>query len=543
MRNKIVPKDSDFDKAVDALGFYMTELLTAQQLNDLKNLYASQSAQQQGVSVAAGNYYFNTETSRAIEKIISPALQMHFSNFNYFVGAFSIFKARETSSLSLSRDWNLTDEKTDAVLNIWIPFEISYPQNGGAVFVPGSHQFNTSYRSGSFGSDSLAASATIQPFVTDVIIPPLSALCYEGSLLHGHYPNQTDKEQAGVLINLVPQNVHTYYFHLNNGTAKKYSINAQQFIESLPELLEGKRPAKSDSVERIPLIAEKQTEISYTSLLEDIRKKFGGDEECFHSNQLHLLKDVEIRKQMYERGYAILDFVDDATVSTLKEKYLSRFKKPVTDTGRFTTMENTSPETRLEIHNYVLETIAGSLNRYFADYSIPIASYFTKYARSKGDLEWHTDASLLLNAHLEPHYAIWCPLIEVDAQNGALCVVDGTHKFPHRIFLNGVGWAYQSMVEEFEKSGKVIPLKPGQAVLFDIRLVHNATPNISDQDRICFSLRMTHRKTRYYHFEVGYSNDNSIKVYNENQDIYLREVWNTPLMVPKEVDFVGEISN
>ena len=193
--------------------------------------------------------------------------------------------------------------------------------------------------------------------------------------------------------------------------------------------------------------------------------------------------------------------------------------------GRFTTLENVSGNDKRDSHRYMMEIVKPFIDQHFKDYIVPASIYFIKKAHSAGDLSLHTDSSLLLNAHLEPHYALWCPLIDVDAQNGSLLVVEKSHKFSNFIFTNSLAWPFMGLEPLFEKIGATFKLKAGQAVIFDIRATHNATPNNSDQDRICFSLRLTHKKSDYYSFYVEDSAVDALGIYTESHDVYLRDDW------------------
>jgi hypothetical protein len=79
----------------------------------------------------------------------------------------------------------------------------------------------------------------------------------------------------------------------------------------------------------------------------------------------------------------------------------------------------------------------------------------------------------------------------------------------------------------FNDQKKVLVLQPGQAVIFDIRLIHNATENSTNADRICFSLRITHKKSIYYDMLCETKNKNIVSVFEETHDIYLRDEWNS----------------
>jgi hypothetical protein len=258
-------------------------------------------------------------------------------------------------------------------------------------------------------------------------------------------------------------------------------------------------------------------------------KKFGlqftNGKDSFEPIQLHIMKNADIETKLKRDGYVVLDLLDNDVVNELKDEYNKLFQVTNTDIGRFTPMEHATPASKRHIHDFILNKIRTKLDFYFKDYQTPISSFFTKYAHSPGDLSWHQDASILLNTHLEPHYGIWCPLLDVTENNGAFCLVEKSHKFSHNVFLAGLHWPFSEYSETFDAIKKVTEMKAGQMVLFDLRLIHHAVPNQSDEDRVVFCVRLTHIKSKYYSFSSENAKEQSVCVYEENPDYYLRDDW------------------
>jgi hypothetical protein len=78
---------------------------------------------------------------------------------------------------------------------------------------------------------------------------------------------------------------------------------------------------------------------------------------------------------------------------------------------------------------------------------------------------------------------VWIPLIDVDAENGALYLLEGSHtiKLPPRGI--GLPFAYIELQDFIEQRSTPLPMKVGQALFFNPRLIHGSGFNLSDQDR------------------------------------------------------------
>jgi ectoine hydroxylase-related dioxygenase (phytanoyl-CoA dioxygenase family) len=411
--------------------------------------------------------------------------------------------------------------------------------------LPCSHRFFANYRSGSYGIPTAVTDSKLRPFITDMIIPPASALVFHNSLFHASYPNDSGQNRISAIVSIYQRNAPLIYCHKNipDNCTDIYGINSEIFLTSLNTLENGGVPANPLYQEKEPLNIVDNKLITSGVLLEEFKSFFSGAEKDFEPRQLHILKDKDIEMKMQRDGYAVLDFLDSETVNALKSEYEKQFDSANTSIGRFTPMEHSSPASKRAIHQFILEKIRPELERYFENYQTPIASYFVKYARSAGDLSWHTDTSLMINTHLEPHFGIWCPLIDVNEKNGAFCLIERSHKFSHAIFLGGIPWPYEAYHTVFDKVKKVTELKAGQIVLFDLRLIHHATPNDTDQDRIVFCVRLTHKKSKYYSFLCENEKEQMVSVYEEKPDYYLRDDWSGLNQVADKSHKAGEIQH
>jgi ectoine hydroxylase-related dioxygenase (phytanoyl-CoA dioxygenase family) len=473
-----------------------------------------------------------------------PALEKSFDDFNFFMGGFMVKEANNPNELRLHQDWNIVDESQYTSYQIWIPLDLSYPGNGGMFVLPGSHRFYQNYRSGSYGIPDVNTDEIIRSYVVDMIIPPGQALVFHNSLFHASYPNGSPKNRISAIISIYKKEAPLTYCHKNaeNNCTEIYGITPEIFLTSLNTLENGGVPEHPLSKVTVPINETNNKLITSRDLREKYKAVF-GEENDFEPMQLHILRDKENQRRMNRDGYIVLDFLEKETVNLLKAEYENQFNSVNTSIGRFTPMEHSSPASKRSIHKLILDNFQDKLDEYFENYQAPIASYFTKYARSIGDLSWHHDASLMINTNLEPHYGIWCPLLDVNEQNGAFCLIEGSHKYAHAIYLEEINWPFTEYSSQFDKLKKVIALKAGQMVLFDLRLIHNATPNDTDEDRLTACMRLTHLKTKYYSFLCQNKNELTISIYEERPDYYLRDDWSGTNQVPDRSKKIGEMHN
>jgi hypothetical protein len=93
---------------------------------------------------------------------------------------------------------------------------------------------------------------------------------------------------------------------------------------------------------------------------------------------------------------------------------------------------------------------------------------------------------------------VWVPLHDVDADNGMLHVVPGSHRFSSAVRVQDVDHSPFADLDRavIEDHGRGVPLAAGEAIVFDNRLIHYSLPNVSDDPRIVLSFGMRPRAAR-----------------------------------------------
>jgi hypothetical protein len=98
--------------------------------------------------------------------------------------------------------------------------------------------------------------------------------------------------------------------------------------------------------------------------------------------------------------------------------------------------------------------------------------------------------------------SIWCPLVDVNVNNGCLGMIRGSHRFYDHV--------RPSPSPQYEPPFKdqlftifpylqLIEMKAGQALVFNNRTFHASPPNTADQPRIACGLGITHQDAQIEH--------------------------------------------
>ena len=525
METEIV--ETGADKSIADLGFCKLNFIGKDKIEALRKLYTDQLTDEKvdGMMVShnRGDYRRNLFISEAINDILEDELAEHFPNHRFFVAHFIVKEAGNNNSFQLHQDWNIVDEGKYSSYQLWLPLQFSYPENGGMFFIPRSQHFSNALRSGSFGIPRVPITPEIYPNLSYTRLHPGQAVVFSNNVLHGSFSNATPENRLSVLVNIVHKDAPTIYYHMNEGQQQTeiYPLDARGLFQHLPELEKGINPFTVLPEAVLPLTKQNNEAISLQNIFDWIVKDRAAldlpvDYE-FKQNQI--LKDESIERKLNQNGYAVINLLTEHETAELMQGVERYFPDRNKFTGRYSSMDQQDSVMRKEIHNYIQSIINERLQLFFKDYYCPISIYYCKRADGVKDLDWHTDPHFMLNQHLEPFYAVWCPLMDVNERNGVLQVAAGSHRILNSLVHIGRKWPFKEHRDILEKYHTTFNLKAGQAIVFDARLVHTSTTNVSDKERVCVVMRITHKNSDFFSVTTR-ENGTLGEMYSQNQDYF-----------------------
>ena len=185
--------------------------------------------------------------------------------------------------------------------------------------------------------------------------------------------------------------------------------------------------------------------------------------------------------------------VDGFATVTLPDYVVRQLRDQVTDLDRIaaggagegglpgSTFHHPDPSFRRAAMASVQALLLPELDHFFAGHAPLLASYLIKRP-GDGEFGVHRDWTMTTDGR-EDVLNFWCPLVDVDVANGALAIFPGSHRLTHH--LSGPGIApYWNEYREKVKAGSVIePVRFGEAIIFNNRLLHWSFPNRSGKPR------------------------------------------------------------
>ena len=124
--------------------------------------------------------------------------------------------------------------------------------------------------------------------------------------------------------------------------------------------------------------------------------------------------------------------------------------------------------------------IGEALLSLLVDYRLSGCGVMVKRAKA-GAMALHRDRTIMADPTI-PVISAWCPLVDIDDSRGNLMLLPGSHRLPN-VETAGVERFYAGYETELKRMCVSRPLKAGEAILFDNRLLHWSLPNLSEQER------------------------------------------------------------
>ena len=196
------------------------------------------------------------------------------------------------------------------------------------------------------------------------------------------------------------------------------------------------------------------------------------------------LTDLEFR----QRGYVIVPLLDDADITALKSGWAEL--EPMAPPNPFyVSYFHPDSAFRWRAEQIVLSVLTPRIKNLLIRYTPAFGSFIVKKSeKASAHIPLHQDYSFVdQSVHTAVH--MWCPLIDVDEENGCLHFVAGSHA--SRNYIESISQSPHpcSLVKEqlYRDCSTAVPLKAGTAVFWNGRTLHWSAENKSDQDRVVVS--------------------------------------------------------
>lgn len=227
-----------------------------------------------------------------------------------------------------------------------------------------------------------------------------------------------------------------------------------------------------------------------------------------------------------ENGYIILDLLTERDLGELRTAFSRVERWHQSDIVASVLLIDL--DLRRSIHESVVPVLERALLPVLSNYRFVLANFVSKRAASAvGKFPLHQDPTFVEEGR-RAGISSWCPLVDVDLNNGCLGVVPGSHRLKNT-YRQPAMLPYPDWVPTIESTHmRYLPMRAGQVLLMDNRVIHGSPPNLSDSLRVVAAgVAVPQESPLLCCHVVGQDSPQKTDVYEVPDDFYLRHFMTT----------------
>ena len=205
-----------------------------------------------------------------------------------------------------------------------------------------------------------------------------------------------------------------------------------------------------------------------------------------------IMKDDKLEQELSEKGYLVLkNFFSADAVNELREYHKNNQPRFFHYDAIINSVWHTDDvEYKMKTLEKIISVYTRFCDAYFVDFKIFGGSFVIKPPHGKGASHPHIDYGIVDEDNYRS-FNLWAPLVELTKTNGALQVLEGSHRIKQVFRGPNIPDLTIDLREWFWENQKKFYLKPGDALLYDHRAIHGSKDNFSEQPRVAVSCAMT----------------------------------------------------
>ncbi len=212
--------------------------------------------------------------------------------------------------------------------------------------------------------------------------------------------------------------------------------------------------------------------------------------------------DLELQATFEADGYAVLPFLDADEVQTLVDAY-ARLGRAPGDPERacISTFHTYDAEYKAATHEAISAVFAPRLEATFDRQRALPSNYLVKWPGGYSGFGLHQDLSLV-DEREHRSAEIWVALCDVDEHNGQLWMVPGSHDWiPTLRGIQSFPFPFGQVTRRIiDRHAVPVPLKAGEAVVFNHATLHFSLPNRTEEPRLVAISDLIPQEAEHLHF-------------------------------------------
>ena len=213
-----------------------------------------------------------------------------------------------------------------------------------------------------------------------------------------------------------------------------------------------------------------------------------------------IFKKKSLQDLFDKQGYVIVpSFLKESIVAELTNLHHKTFPENV-ETAFHCTLYNESDSQKKTVNDEVKRVVQPIADECILNYKALVADFPIKGPQTDGDVAMHQDWTFV-NEKKHTSLNIWIPLVDVDDKNGAYFVLKGSHRLKYTIRGSHIDLPCRDVKYKVNYDNMCyLPMKAGDAIIYDHRLMHRTPPNTTDKNRIALSFNLIPSEAKPIHY-------------------------------------------
>jgi ectoine hydroxylase-related dioxygenase (phytanoyl-CoA dioxygenase family) len=217
-----------------------------------------------------------------------------------------------------------------------------------------------------------------------------------------------------------------------------------------------------------------------------------------------IFRNEENERFFINNGYIVFDLLTEPAVEDIWSFYHEEFKsgREVYPFARslpyYISIFDQDIDHKKRVDALVSAHVRGKIETLMFDYEIFYSNLMIKFP-GDGQIEAHQDFNFV-DESKHTAFNLWCPLVDTRRQNGGLFVIPGSHNLFRTQRGPNIPKALTQYNDMLQRYATMIPLRKGQAIIFDHKLVHYSPPNQTDTIRVAIQSVLKPKEAPALHY-------------------------------------------
>jgi hypothetical protein len=213
-----------------------------------------------------------------------------------------------------------------------------------------------------------------------------------------------------------------------------------------------------------------------------------------------LFKDKALGEKMRRDGFVTVPLLDESELQELENIFGSHESKDPINLGFYTSIWSEDTEYRKKIDANLKRILMPPLSKHLDDIKAVFTNFMVKNSGENTALVLHQDWSFVDEPEFDSA-TIWCPLVDVNRLNGTLQVIPRSHLLENYVRGRFFDAPFRQVDEAtLQKQLIDVPLKAGEALIINSRLIHGSPPNLSGKQRLVASVVVAPEEAPLHHW-------------------------------------------